>query len=270
MVFAFDEHTAVAVDGPGQWSARLDAGWTVGGGLNGGYLLAVVGRAAREAVPDRPDPLSISAYYISAATPGPARVRVSVRRSGRTTATVAAELVQQIDGEDRLRVSALASFGDLDRLGDEVHTTAAELSLPPPGECVSPRDGDTERPPLMSRFDLRLPPDQSGWARGQPSGRGEMSAWFRFDDGREPDVIALLAAVDVLPPVTFNLGRPGWAPTLELTVHVRARPAPGWLRIRHETRNLAGGLFEEDCEVWDAAGRLVAQSRQLAMLPRGR
>ena len=60
----------------------------------------------------------------------------------------------------------------------------------------------------------------------------------------------------------------GWAPTLELTVHVRARPAPGWLMLRHETRNVAGGMFEEDCEVWDAAGRLVAQSRQLARLPR--
>jgi len=51
-------------------------------------------------------------------------------------------------------------------------------------------------------------------------------------------------------------------------VHVRARPAPGWLKVRHETRNLAGGMFEEDCEVWDSAGRLVAQSRQLARQPR--
>jgi hypothetical protein len=71
-----------------------------------------------------------------------------------------------------------------------------------------------------------------------------------------------------MPPTTFELGSPGWAPTLELTVHVRARPAAGWLRLRHETRNLAGGMFEEDCEVWDAAGRLVAQSRQLARQPR--
>jgi hypothetical protein len=74
--------------------------------------------------------------------------------------------------------------------------------------------------------------------------------------------------VDALPPVTFDLGMPGWAPTLELTAHVRARPAPGWLKVRHATRNLAGGMFEEDCEVWDSTGRLVAQSRQLARQPR--
>ena len=68
----------------------------------------------------------------------------------------------------------------------------------------------------------------------------------------------------MLPPVTFDLGMPGWAPTLELTAHVRAHPAPGWLKVRHATRNMAGGMFEEDCEIWDSAGRLVAQSRQLA------
>jgi hypothetical protein len=45
---------------------------------------------------------------------------------------------------------------------------------------------------------------------------------------------------------------------------VRALPAPGWLRIGLTTRNLAGGFLEEDAEVWDSGGRLVAQSRQLA------
>ncbi len=80
--------------------------------------------------------------------------------------------------------------------------------------------------------------------------------------------MALLLVVDALPPVTFDLGLPGWAPTLELTAHVRARPAEGWAIVRHATRNISGGHFEEDCEVWDSGGRLVAQSRQLALIPR--
>ena len=51
-------------------------------------------------------------------------------------------------------------------------------------------------------------------------------------------------------------------------MHVRARPAPGWLRIAASTRNVAGGFLEEDAEVWDSADRLVVQSRQLARAPR--
>lgn len=120
----------------------------------------------------------------------------------------------------------------------------------------------------MDRFDMRFDPACAGWMRGEPSGRGVLQAWFRLADEREPDPISLLTVVDALPPVTFDLGRMGWAPTMELTAHVRALPAPGWLVVRHETRNIAGGMFEEDCEVWDSAGRLVAQSRQLARVPR--
>jgi len=50
---------------------------------------------------------------------------------------------------------------------------------------------------------------------------------------------------------------------------VRARPAPGWLACAFTTRFVTGGFLEEDGEVWDATGRLVAQSRQLALVPRG-
>jgi hypothetical protein len=70
--------------------------------------------------------------------------------------------------------------------------------------------------------------------------------------------------VDALPPVTFNLGAPGWVPTLELTAYVRARPAPGPLQIRQRGRLVVDGRLDEVCDVWDSEGRLVAQATQLA------
>lgn len=266
----YDRHIAVrpAPDASNahRFDADLQAGWAVGGGLNGGYQLGVVGNAIRAALPAQPDPLVMSAYFLSPAQAGPATVEITPRRLGRT-ATVAADLRQ---GDDT-RLTVLATYGDLAVGADHVETTAEPFDLPPREECRPNSDAPPairELAPLIERFDMLFHPDQAGWFGGEPTGRGELSAWFRLKDGREPDPIALLTVLDVLPPVTFELGRPGWAPTIELTVHIRAVPAPGWLRIRHVTRNIAGGMFEEDCEIWDAADRLVAQSRQLARLPR--
>ncbi|WP_372729218.1 thioesterase family protein [Nocardioides sp.] len=267
MGYEFDSQIEVLHEGGGRYSVDLAAGWLVGGGINGGYLLAVLGNALRAHLPGKPDPLAVSAHYLSASIPGPAAVRVDVRREGGSVATAAVELVQ---GDD-VRITALATYGDFDRLGDDVRTTARQPEMPAVEDCVPNTVAPAEVrkfAPLMDRFEMRFHPGQVGWAVGKPSGNGVLSAWFRLIDGREPDPISLLMVVDSLPPVTFELGMPGWAPTLELTAHVRAKPAPGWLLVRHESRNVAGGMFEEDCEVWDSAGRLVAQSRQLARQPR--
>ncbi|WP_210438553.1 thioesterase family protein [Nocardioides xinjiangensis] len=267
MASEWDAHTALAAEGPGLHGAELDRGWMVGGGVNGGYLLGILGKAVARAVPAKPHPLAVSAHYLSASRPGPAQVCTRVLREGGSVATVSAELQQ----EGGTRLTALATYGDLGAMPDDVATTAEEPDLPPLEDCVPGSMAPEEvlrTAPLMQRFDMRFDPACVGWTTGRPSGRGHIRAWFRLADGHEVDPVGLLMVCDALPPVTFDLGRPGWAPTLELTVHVRAVPAPGWLRVSHRTRNVAGGMFEEDCEVWDAAGRLVAQSRQLAMQPR--
>lgn len=263
----FDRDTSVRSTGAGSFAADLSVGWLVGGGLNGGYLLSTMGRAIAHSLPGKPDPLVISAYYLSASEPGPAQVDVRVIREGGSIATVAADLRQG----GKTRIAALATYGALGDLPDEVETTAVEPDLPPREKCVSNELAPPEIrqiAPLMDRFEMLFDPATVGWALGEPSGQGVLQAWFHLNDDRDPDPISLLTVVDALPPVTFDLGRFGWAPTLELTAHVRALPAPGWLKVRHATRNLAGGMFEEDCEVWDSAGRLVAQSRQLARVPR--
>ncbi|MGN6576839.1 MAG: thioesterase family protein [Nocardioides sp.] len=258
---------------PESYDAELGTGWQIGAGVNGGMLLATMGSALRAAFAEdaHPDPVAISAYYLSASRPGPATLRTQVLRRGRSMTTGEVSLVQQQDGAEVERVRALATYGDLGDLPDDVRTTATPPDMPPPEQCVSssmaPPDF-MEQASLLERLDLRLDPACVGWAVGEPSGRGVLQGWLRLADGREPDPLMLLLAVDALPPVTFDLGMLGWTPTLELSVHLRARPAPGWLAVTHRTRNYAGGLLEEDAEVWDSAGRLVAQSRQLARAPR--
>lgn len=253
---------------PGLFRVDLDGGWSVGGGINGGYLMAVAGKALSRVVVGKPDPLTFSTYFTSAATAGPAEVRTRVVRDGGSTATLSAELRQG----DEVRLSVLATYGDLAALPDTVQMSAAPFEIAPLEECVSTDFAPPEFreiAPLMDRFDMRFDPACVGWAVGQPAGKGEFKAWFRVEEDDELDPVQLLLAVDAMPPVTFDLDMPGWAPTLELTAYLRARPAPGWLRLRHATEHVAGGMFAEDCEVWDSTGTLVAQSRQLARIPRG-
>ena len=77
--------------------------------------------------------------------------------------------------------------------------------------------------------------------------------------------MALLA--DATPPPGLNLIDMARVPTLELTVHMRARPTGEWLSCMFRSRFVFDGHFEEDGELWDESGQLVAQSRQLAALP---
>lgn len=260
----------------GTYDARMGEGWRIGGGVNGGLLLALAGHALRrelgapvgDGMPGHSDPMAISAFYLSPGTPGPLTVRTEVVRRGRAVSTGQASLLQA-DGEGGLaeRVRVLATYGDLAAVDADASTSSAPTEMPEPEACVSADQAPPQflkHASLLQRLDLRLDPATTGWAVGRPSGNGVIRGWLRMADGRQPDPLLLLLAVDALPPVAFELGLPGWTPTLELTAHVRCRPAPGWLQVNLTSRTLSGGYLEEDAEVWDSEGRLVALSRQLA------
>lgn len=244
--------------------AELTDGWVIGEAVNGGLLMALATHAAAralEAEGSHTDAVAFSTTFLAAAQPGPADVAAQVLRSGRSFST--AEVTVGQGPTTCLRHSA--TFADLDANSEPVHLAEGPPHLPDPERCVAAaREGFAEKIRLLDRLDMRIDPATIGWAVGQPARDGEMRAWIRFADGREPDAASLPFFLDALPPVTFTLGALGWAPTIAFSGHVRSRPAPGWLRMRITTRNVIGGLFEEDAVIWDSRGRVVAQSRQLA------
>ena len=250
--------------------SEISPGWTIGEALNGGFAMARLAAGLRPlfAEAGHRDCLALSAYFLSAARPGGYTVEPEVVRVGRTVSTGQVSLVQDDRGARVERVRALATFGDLARLSEPLRRQADAPRIPPPEECVGladlPGAGPIPVPPLLQRVDLRLDPSTATWALGRPSGAGRMRGWVRFADGRPVDALSLLFFLDALPPVTFDLGLSGWAPTLEFSGHVRAAPAPGWLLAELTTDNFSATLLEEDARIWDCAGRLVAQSRQLA------
>lgn len=269
---AFDEAMALRAQADGGRLGYLDAGWNIIDAINGGVVMSVAATALRDELArsegagsvSHPDPLALSAYFLSATRPGDVRVFPQVARVGRSMSTGQVSVYQ--DGPDGPieRVRALATFGDLGAASD-VARAPAMPDVPPPGECLDAQLAPKHLlPPMMSRLELRLDPSCVGWVFGEPARRGVIRGWMRFSDGRDMDAISLLMAVDAMPPVAFDLGLGGWVPTLELTAHVRAHPAPGWVFVELTSDTLAGGLMEEDARVWDSTGRLVVQSRQLA------
>lgn len=258
------DDTAVLATGGGRYDARIQPGWDIGGNANGGYLLATVARAMRDAS-GRPDPVTVTAHYLAPGRPGPATVTTAILKRGRTLATATGVL----EADDRQVLYAVGAFGDLSAGGGPELIDAAPPDLPSPDRCIPVTPGDAFPPPFMGQIDLRLAPEDAGFSTGEPSGAPRMRGWFRLLDDEPVDTVALILAADAFPPTAFNARLPiAWTPTIELTVHVRARPAPGWLRCAYSTRFVTGGYLEEDGEVWDDTGRLVAQSRQLALVPR--
>jgi acyl-CoA thioesterase len=258
----FDADTAVHADGDHVYRAELTDRWTaLGGTPNGGYMLAVALRALQREMP-LPDPLVTSAHFLRPGAVGPAEVRTEVIRSGRRAATGEARLLQ--DGRELVRL--LATFGDLGQASGRTHELGEAPRLPEPDETPDVLDGGAlPGVSITEQLEYRAPV-LPGWAKGAPDGEPSLEFWMRFRDGRDPDPLALAALVDGAAPAVLDIGAPGSA-TMELTVHVRGRPAPGWLACRTSTRHVIGGFHEEDFEIWDSAGNLVAQSRQFALLP---
>ncbi len=258
----FDDETAVVPLGENRYSAVLSDRWNIGDNPNGGYLVSIALQAMRDLGPHR-DPLTVTTHYLRPGTPGtPTEIRTELIRSGRTLTTGRATMIQ--DGKERIEV--IAAFGTLDGgASDDRSLTIPPPAMPPPEECPI-RSGLEQGVELsiLDRLEIRIHPEQA--AAGLAS-RAEVSGWIRFADGRMPDALSLPLFADAYPPSLFGLfGYVGWVPTVELTVHVRRRPAPGWLIGRFATSDLSEGRMVEDGQLWDETGALVAQSRQLALL----
>ena len=249
--------------GDGTFAATLSGPWTIGGKPHGGFLVALLARAAVAAAGSGApvaDPLSVSAQFLRAPEPGPVLLRTEVRKTGRQATVVAVQLEQR----GQSCVEGVVTTGRLPR------ERAAWSDLPnqpaePPGNAL-----DIAALPMASVFrlaegcDIRLDPNGAGFLHGQTNDPPRLRLWAR-PRGEQVDPMFALLAGDISMPVTFNLGRFGWTPTVQITALLRSRPAPGWLRIHVDCRAVHGPWFDSDATVVDSTGRLICQSRQLAL-----
>ena len=255
----FEKESAVKHVGENLYRGELCEGWRVGAVPNGGYVMAMAARALREVLPHK-DPLTVSAFYLAPTELGPVDCQIEILRLGRNTSFAEVKMYQQ--GE--LRVKVTAAYTDLAGLHGENWSAAPRPEYPGWEECEPSGQKGVE---FRQRSELRLVSGNEVFSKRQPIGSGEFQGWLRHRDGSDPDALSLLMFADALPPPVMTIfGPQGWVPTLELTVQVRAHPAPGPLQARLYCRHLTRGVVEEDGEFWDSSGQLVAITRQTAKL----
>ncbi len=269
---SFDAATALRPRADGStFDLDIHPLWTVGDKPNGGFLLALLGRAAAQVIGADTgaawDVQSATVTYLAAPALEAAEIRTTLLRRGRTASHVRAVLVQS----ERTMVDAVLVLGALAPGSAPRYSDIAPLHIPEPEQCVRLPPQTPEGVPVgvLVTTDLRLDPlTVPGGPR--PGGEGppvaELRGWLRFADGREPDAGSLLYFADAIPPATLLIGSTGWVPTLSMSVYVRARPAPGWLGIRFTAHLVAAGTVDETCTLWDSHGNMVAQGTQLARL----
>jgi len=256
--------------GDGTFTAELPADWTVGNLPHGGFQLALLAKVAVAAVagaamPDAPetlDPLAVSAQFLRPPEIGPVLLRTELRKVGRTASVVAVTLEQR----GRSCVEGSVTVGKLP--GEPVlWCDLPDLPVQPPEDALDVGAMPAASLVRVSRScDVRLDAASAGFLRGRTGEPLRLRLWARPRD-EPPDALFSLLAGDISMPVTVNLGRYGWSPTVQLTALVRAQPAPGWLRLEVSCRAVHGQWFDEDATVIDSTGRLVCQARQLSLMP---
>ncbi|WP_227997247.1 thioesterase family protein [Nocardia australiensis] len=260
--------------GTGRYLGVIDKIWTIGPKVHGGTMVATSAAAAtnwlRASDPALAAmaPIAASSDFLGAPVPGEVEYEVHIRKVGRQICLVDATLIQ----EGRNLVRTAFTFGHLDDADPIYAAQHGDMPAAPPADAIGYEDGSAMGAIVNVGQGAELYIDRQ-WARFLTGEQGEprLRLWMRprAGDQQDPDVSMYLAmmSADMSPPVPFNLGRAGWAPTVQMTTYLRRRPAPGWLRIIATTHEVGGRMFDEDQLILDSTGAVVAQSRQLALMP---
>lgn len=263
MTTPFDRDTTFEPLGDGRFAGTIGPEWLIYRGPNGGYLGALLLRAMTDAVDDVGRAArSLTVHYTRPPTPGPIELQTTVERSGRSLTTVSARLVQ----DDRLCAIALAAFS-VPWTGPEF--SDARMPATPAPDEVEP-SADRPEMPFLANFDYRWVIGVTELGQGD---RAESGAWMRLRGGRVLDTPAAAMFMDGWAPAVFaKIVVKGGIPTVDMTWHFR-EPLPLDGAGAHDfylgvfrTTTSRQGFLEEDGELWSADGRLLVQSRQLALL----
>jgi hypothetical protein len=251
----FDSTTSVIPDPfvPGRFAVRLDEAWSSLVGVHGGYLAAVVIRAAQIVAGDRPI-RTVSTVFLRPGSVGPAVVDVEVIRRGRSITNLSVTLSQ---GSKAVLVSQVVAARAFDSISWD---TAGAIDLPPIESCVP-----IEPPPGIGHFEhgvALLDPADLPFSHGP---RARVAGYMRPREPRAIDAPWMGMALDWFPPASFTrVDPPTGGVSISYTIHLH-RTLPSmevdeWLGGLFHVDISAGGIALEKGLITAPDGSILAES----------
>jgi acyl-CoA thioesterase len=232
---------------------------------HGGYLAAIIVRASLTKADSRRKLRSVSIHYLQSARAGAIEVECDAVRQTRTSTTLRLTMVQNGAPVVVALATILVGRGGLEFNDAVMPEVPAPDAVPvvtfEPGRGISD---------LAAAFSRQL--EYRPCIGPEPLSGGEEAitgGWLRLREERPLDEPAAALMVDAWwPAVLSRLWQLPRAPTMDLTIHFRqtlpALNTPVLALFR--SKMAAEGLILEDCELWSTDGRLIVESRQMAVL----
>ncbi|OUW91766.1 MAG: thioesterase [Gammaproteobacteria bacterium TMED234] len=248
-----------------------DTNYFVGNTPHGGYLMAIMHKALTNVLPHS-TAISSSVQYLDRIEAKPFILEVDTFKTSRGSSSGIVKLKQEdkicttftgtcsdfefMKGYDDLQKPLPKIFKDKDK-SDYVKMNYDKISK-----------GFT--PAFIQQLECLIHPDHAWWNREEGSvntdNEARCSAFLEMQGGI-PDQFCLSFYSDILPPVVSNkYGALGWIPTITLTTHIRQLPSTSEVYVDFKASDINKGYFEQDCNIWDLDGNLVASSRQLTRI----
>ena len=253
----FDRDISVTAKEPFLYAGTISDNWSVNGNPDGGYLMALLANAILQKS-GKAKLAILTANFIARSVPGEAFLAVKQIGSSRQFERWEARLQQE--GTETVRAFGTCTEGEIS--GENRYEKSAPV-LAPLKDCIA--IPEMPRYTIFRNVDDRLDPGCAGWMSGDLVGKSEQKGWIKFKDDRPFDQLSILLLADAFPPpVLASQGIIAWVPTIEMSVNIRAIAKTKWLKCIFRSRFITGGFVEEDGELWDENGGLVAISRQIS------
>ena len=246
-----------------------DTNYFVGNTPHGGYLMAVMHKALTSILPHS-TAISSSVQYLDRIDAKTFELEVETFRTSRGTSSGIVKLKQ----DDKICTTFTGTCSDF-----EFMKGYDDLQKPFPNIFNESDKKDYIKmnydkiskgftPAFIQQLECLIHPDHAWWNRDSNDKNNEArcSAFLEMQGGI-PDQFCLSFYSDILPPVVSNKYGPlGWIPTITLTTHIRQLPSTSELYADFKATDINKGYFEQDCNIWDLNGNLVASSRQLTRI----